>query len=129
MRAVPAQARSQIGVGARAHGQLIAHRSFRRFWLCLLGAMIADELVRTTLFWHVFAATGSSRAVGLLMFCMTGPRGVSGLLAGSFPAALASASLFGMCSGPLTVWAQTVRMRVLAPLWRGRAFAILRMIM
>ena len=35
----------------------------------------------------------------------------------------------GVVSGPLTVWAQTVRMRFVAPEWRGRAFATLRMIM
>jgi hypothetical protein len=45
------------------------------------------------------------------------------------PVAGAGVALFGLFSGPMTVWAQTIRMRIVAPQWRGRAFATLRMIM
>jgi predicted MFS family arabinose efflux permease len=42
---------------------------------------------------------------------------------------IVSLFFFGLFSGPLTVWAQTIRMRFIAPQWRGRAFATMRMIM
>lgn len=38
-------------------------------------------------------------------------------------------ALFGMASAPLTVWAQTLRMRVIPNHLRGRSFALLRMLM
>jgi MFS family permease len=44
--------------------------------------MLADEIVRTTLVWQVYAATGSTQAVGVLMVCLTGPIVVGGLMAG-----------------------------------------------
>ncbi len=45
------------------------------------------------------------------------------------PAIAFWAFVSGFVSGPMTVWAQTIRMRLVAPQWRGRAFATLRMIM
>jgi MFS family permease len=38
-------------------------------------------------------------------------------------------ALFGLCSAPLTIWAQTLRMQVIPLELRGRAFALLRMLM
>lgn len=40
-----------------------------------------------------------------------------------------SLALFGLCSAPLTIWAQTLRMRIIPERLRGRSFALLRMIM
>ena len=40
-----------------------------------------------------------------------------------------SVSLFGLFSAPLTIWAQTLRMRIIPPGLRGRTFALLRMLM
>jgi MFS family permease len=37
--------------------------------------------------------------------------------------------LFGFFSAPLTIWAQTLRMEIIPPLYRGRAFALLRTMM
>src|SRR4029453_15229000 len=37
--------------------------------------------------------------------------------------------LFGACSAPLTIWAQTLRMGVIPERLRGRTFALLRMLM
>jgi hypothetical protein len=42
------------------------------------------------------------------------------------PVALA---LLGLFSAPLTIWAQTLRMRIIPPHMRGRAFALLRTLM
>jgi hypothetical protein len=38
-------------------------------------------------------------------------------------------TLFGAFSAPLTIWAQTLRMRVIPERLRGRTFALLRMLM
>lgn len=38
-------------------------------------------------------------------------------------------ALFGVCSAPMTIWAQTLRMRIIPERMRGRTFALLRMIM
>ena len=37
--------------------------------------------------------------------------------------------LYGVCSAPLTIWAQTLRMRIIPERLRGRAFALLRTLM
>jgi MFS family permease len=37
--------------------------------------------------------------------------------------------LFGAFSSPLTIWAQTLRMRIIPERLRGRTFALLRMLM
>jgi len=39
------------------------------------------------------------------------------------------ASLFGVFHAPLTIWAQTLRMRIIPARMRGRSFALLRIIM
>jgi MFS family permease len=42
---------------------------------------------------------------------------------------LALAGVFGLAGSPLTIWAQTLRMRIIPPDLRGRVFAILRTLM
>ena len=51
------------------------------------------------------------------------------LLPGSIVAALLGVTLFGVFSAPLTIWAQTLRMKIIPPALRGRTFALLRMLM
>jgi MFS family permease len=43
--------------------------------------------------------------------------------------ALVALFLYGVCSAPLTVWAQTLRMAIIPQRLRGRSFALLRTIM
>lgn len=43
--------------------------------------------------------------------------------------ALGGLALYGLCSAPLTIWAQTLRMRIIPERLRGRAFALLRTLM
>jgi MFS family permease len=43
--------------------------------------------------------------------------------------AVVSLALLGACSAPLTIWAQTLRMRVIPAALRGRTFALLRTLM
>ena len=49
---------------------ILVHGRFWRFWLALLLVMLADEIVRTTLVWQVYAATGSTQAVGVLKMAL-----------------------------------------------------------
>jgi len=51
------------------------------------------------------------------------------LLPGSMVAAVLGVTLFGVFSAPLTIWAQTLRMKIIPPALRGRTFALLRMLM
>jgi MFS family permease len=78
---------------------ILTNAPFRRFWLALLLVMLADEIVRTTLVWQVYAATGSTRAVGVLMVCLTGPIVVGGLLAGFLLDRFARATVLAADSG------------------------------
>jgi MFS family permease len=43
--------------------------------------------------------------------------------------AVVALTLFGFISAPLTIWAQTIRMKIIPVELRGRTFALLRMIM
>jgi len=54
-----------------------------------------------------------------------------GLMAVSLrvPLAIISLALFGFFSGPLTMWAQTLRMKIIPRPLRGRTFALLRTLM
>jgi hypothetical protein len=51
------------------------------------------------------------------------------LLAPRLPAALALIATAGLLGSPLTVWAQTIRMRLIPPDLRGRVFSLLRTLM
>ena len=51
------------------------------------------------------------------------------LLGRNLPSAVVSLALLGACSAPLTIWAQTLRMGIIPPKLRGRAFALLRTLM
>jgi hypothetical protein len=51
------------------------------------------------------------------------------LLIGVPVAAVAALALFGVCTAPMTAWAQTLRMQVIPAEVRGRAFALLRTLM
>jgi MFS family permease len=94
----------------------------------LLGALAVGELVSSLLAGTLdlplslgkliaIAQTLSGLALGILLFGF------------NIPLALASMALFGFCSAPLTIWAQTLRMKIIPPTLRGRTFALLRMLM
>jgi predicted MFS family arabinose efflux permease len=51
------------------------------------------------------------------------------LVPGAVWATAAGLACFGFASAPLTIWAQTLRMRVIPDRLRGRSFALLRMLM
>jgi MFS family permease len=93
----------------------------------LLGVLAAGEVASsmiaggTTLRWSFGSAIcGAQVLSGLSLLLLTGYT--------VWLAALALA-LFGACSAPLTIWAQTLRMRIIPERLRGRTFALLRTIM
>jgi hypothetical protein len=51
------------------------------------------------------------------------------LLMGNIWGAVLAMVLHGLCSAPLTIWAQTLRMAIIPERLRGRTFALLRTIM
>jgi MFS family permease len=58
---------------------------------------------------------------GLALLIVFASRNTAGVVVGL--------TLFGVCSAPMTIWAQTLRMRIIPERMRGRTFALLRMIM
>jgi MFS family permease len=97
----------------------------------LLGALAAGEVVSSlvagglrpglpleALIALAQALAGAALALLALPVVARGPWAVGGVLA-----------LFGALSAPLTIWAQTLRMRVIPEAMRGRAFALLRTLM
>ena len=112
--ALPVLAREGLHGGATLYG-------------VLLGALAAGEVI-------------SSLTVGGLRFrpplgiliCLAqilSGAAVSILLKQHIAVALVGLGLFGLCSAPLTIWAQTLRMQVIPAQLRGRTFALLRTIM
>jgi len=97
----------------------------------LLGALAAGEVVSSVLAGGLrpglplealiaLAQALAGAALGLMALpaVARGPWAAGGVLA-----------LFGALSAPLTIWAQTLRMRVIPEAMRGRAFALLRTLM
>jgi MFS family permease len=94
----------------------------------LLGTLAAGEVVSSLL------------AGGLVLRLALGARiGIAQTLAGlslvlalfsSQPLIIGAAlALYGFCSAPLTIWAQTLRMQIIPEMLRGRTFTLLRMLM
>ncbi len=94
----------------------------------LLGALALGEVLSSLL-------VGALRLpVGLgLLIC--GSQALSGIALGllalelNTPVAALSLALVGFFSAPLTIWAQTLRMKIIPPALRGRTFALLRTLM
>jgi hypothetical protein len=93
----------------------------------LLGVLAAGEVVSAivaggvTLRWSLGSAIcGAQVLSGLSLFLLTG-RTVWLVALGLL--------MFGLCSAPLTIWAQTLRMRIIPERLRGRTFALLRTLM
>ncbi len=94
----------------------------------LLAAMSAGLLVGSVAVGAVATPRRLVRAIALAQ--LLGGAVLAGLLLRpALPGALAVGLTFGLATSPLTIWAQTVRMRVIAPELRGRVFALLRTMM
>lgn len=109
-----------LGLGGEAYGSLVAVGG--------IGSSIAAIAA------GMFTGTSRLPAAVAIMQVLSGITllPLAALIAWGTPplaAVVAFYFLYGLACGPLTVWAQTIRMRFVAPQWRGRAFATLRMIM
>ncbi len=98
----------------------------------LLGALALGEMVGAAL----AGSFTSSRGLGILICLAQLLSGLSLtlLLVGQaigwpLGGALAGLTLLGAFSAPLTIWAQTLRMRIIPEPLRGRTFALLRTLM
>lgn len=93
----------------------------------LLGVLALGETVGA-----LYAGSMTDRRLGFaicLVQALTGLAVLGVALAPSVLAAVAGLFLLGLFSAPMTVWAQTLRMRVVPPELHGRAFALLRLMM
>jgi MFS family permease len=93
----------------------------------LLGVLAAGEVASSmvaggiSLRWSLGSAICAAQALsGLAVLLLTGH---AVWIVG------AGLALFGICSAPLTIWAQTLRMRIIPEGLRGRTFALLRTMM
>jgi MFS family permease len=94
----------------------------------LLGAFAAGEVASALLAGSLTPA----RPLGTLICRAQGLSGLALLPLAATPAVAVGVlglALFGAASAPLTIWAQTLRMRIIPEAIRGRAFAILRTLM
>ena len=98
------------------------------FYGVLLGFTAAGEVVSSFLAGSLALPFSFGTAICLTAISAGASVGIF-LLAPSRLLAILSVSLFGLFSAPLTIWAQTLRMRIIPPALRGRTFALLRMLM
>lgn len=112
---LPVYAREVLGVGAAGYGLLVS--SFT-------GGVLAGSVATGALRWRF--PLGRSLAAAQLAAGLA----VVGLVA-TPPLALAAMVLagVGLLASPLTIWAQTIRMRLIPHHLRGRVFALLRTFM
>jgi len=98
----------------------------------LFGTLMAGVSVGEVLSSLLAGSVDLRRGLGRLI---TGSQLAAGLafaivLAFNSPvASFVGLTLFGFFSAPLTIWAQTLRMRIIPPSLRGRTFALLRTVM
>jgi MFS family permease len=94
----------------------------------LLGALALGELISSILVGVVDIPISLGKLIALAQF-FSGLALSILLLSISIPLAFLSLFLFGFVSAPLTIWAQTLRMKIIPSDLRGRTFALLRMLM
>jgi MFS family permease len=94
----------------------------------LLGALAVGEVLSSVLAGTLDLPYPLGKLIALAQL-------TSGLMLGllllgfNIPLAIISMVLLGFCSAPLTIWAQTLRMKIIPAALRGRTFALLRMLM
>jgi predicted MFS family arabinose efflux permease len=98
------------------------------FYGTLLGFMAAGEVASSLLAGSLALPFSFGTAICLTQIFAGASVGIF-LIAPSRLLAIASVSLYGLFSAPMTIWAQTLRMRIIPPALRGRTFALLRMLM
>jgi MFS family permease len=97
----------------------------------LFGTLLAVLALGETL-GALYAGSTASRRLGLGICVIQALTGLSVLLIVLSPTVVATAAgmlLLGAFSAPMTVWAQTLRMKIIPAALHGRAFALLRLMM
>jgi len=94
----------------------------------LLGFMALGEVVSSILAGSLMLPLALGTLICLAQF-LTGASLTLLFLGRSSWLSIASLTLFGLFMAPLTIWAQTLRMRIIPEALRGRTFALLRMLM
>lgn len=112
---LPVVAAEHLGGGAGLYGALLGVFAAGEVLSALLAGSLALRWPLGTLICRAQALSGAA-----LVPLAVAPAIATGLV---------GLALFGAASAPLTIWAQTLRMRILPENMRGRAFAILRTIM
>jgi MFS family permease len=111
----PVYARRELGGGAATFGLMLSTFAL---------AALAGSAVVGALRWRL--PLGRSIAVAQVL---AGISYLGLLVAPSMAVALTTLAVAGLCSSPLTIWAQTLRMRLIPPEMRGRVFGVLRTLM
>jgi MFS family permease len=112
---LPVVAAQRLGGGAGLYGALLGAFAAGEIGGALLAGGLALRLALGTLICSAQALSGLA-----LMPVAVAPALATGFF---------GLGLYGAASAPLTIWAQTLRMRILPEDMRGRAFAVLRTIM
>ena len=101
----------QLGLGSGGYGYLVAATT--------AGQLLA-ALILTWLTWKapLPASITAAQIAAALITCL--------LVIRSAAVTLAALVALGMCSAPMTAWAQSLRMRLVPPEAHGRLFALLR---
>lgn len=94
----------------------------------LLGVLAIGELISSILAGTIDLPIASGKRIGLAQV-LSGLTLSLLLINFSIPMAIISMFLFGIFSAPLTIWAQTLRMKIIPAALRGRTFALLRTLM
>jgi MFS family permease len=113
--AVPLFADTVLGGGPELYG-------------VLLGAIAVGELLGSATIATVRLPMAEGLAICLAALASGAAVGVVAVSSGALGAALGLA-LYGAFSAPLTIWGQTLRMKIIPPAFRGRCFAIMRTLM
>ena len=111
---LPVLSTETLGGGAELYGLLLGVRAAGEVIAALLAGAVTPPLPLGTLICLAQAASGASLLI---------------LLGSEIVWVALGLLLFGACSAPLTIWAQTLRMRVIPERLRGRSFALLRTLM
>jgi MFS family permease len=103
-----------LGGGAELFGFLLAAMALGETISSLLAGSSGSGRLGQRICW---AQIVSGLSIGLLFLLPT------------VPVAVVAMALLGFASAPMTIWAQTLRMRIIPPAQHGRAFALLRLVM
>lgn len=94
----------------------------------LLGILALGEIVGSVAAGSLVLSQPLGNLISLSQFIAGASLGLLFGAPGVWTAAI-SLALFGVFSAPLTIWAQTLRMKIIPAAMRGRTFALLRMLM